>query len=230
MEKYRLDPYQITIQRFFELTQSKELIPSRTPLEEMMDERFRVLMDSGIETLGDLLKALKSKKEIESFSSITGIAESYLILLKREAGSYQASPFPLSDFPGIPFEYTEVLKRYKIKNTRDIFEGVRTPDQQLHLSQQTGIPVARIKELFTLSDLSRITGIGGVFARIVYEAGIRSVEQFAKTPASKHYQQYMVIIKKHGYAAGHFSENDMQYCIDYARVIMECSDLKNSTR
>jgi hypothetical protein len=224
MEEYSLNPHRISIDRFFQLTRNKQLIPSREALSDQMEERFGQLKELGIKNLGELLKRLKSKQELSSVSSVTGIPESYLVLLKREAGSYQARPFPLSDFPGIPFEYTEILKSKGIRNTREFFEQVQTHEQQVQFSRQTGIPVARLEELYALSDLSRITGIGGVFARIVFEAGIRSVEQFATIPASQHYLQYMVIIKKRDYQAGHFSENDMQYCIDYARVILDCKD------
>ncbi len=110
---------------------------------------------------------------------------------------------------------------------REFFELAQTKKQQMGLSHQTGIPQARLLELFSLSDLSRITGIGGVFARIVYEAGIKSVEQFAQTGAADQYQKYKTIIKKHGYPAGHFAEEDIQYCIDYAAVIMECRNKTN---
>lgn len=89
------------------------------------------------------------------------------------------------------------------------------------LSDFPGIPEARIMEIFSLTDLSRITGIGAVFARIVVEAGIRSVKQFANTDASTQCKKYMDISEKHGYAADPFVVKDIQCCIDYARVIIE---------
>lgn len=136
-------------------------------------------------------------------------------------GSYLARPFPLSDFPGIPHEYVEALKARKIRHTREFFENAQTDAQRNQLSRSTGIPEARIMEIFSLSDLSRITGIGAVFARIVFEAGIRSVEQFADTDASTHYIKYLDISEKRGYAIGHLVEEDILSCIDFARVIVE---------
>ncbi len=224
MERYTLDPFQISMERFFELTVSKRLIPSRVELREKIDERFRILMDAGVQSLGELLKNLKSKKDLLAFASTSGIPEAYLVLLRREAGSYLARPFPLSEFPGIPHEYVVALKSREINNSRDFFELAQTGEQQLQLSRQSGIPVARLQEIMSLSDLSRITGIGGLFARIVYESGIKSVEQFALTHAADQYQKYMAIIKKHGYNAGHFAPEDIQYCIDYALVILQCSN------
>ena len=142
------------------------------------------------------------------------------VVLKREAGSYLVRPFPLSSFPGIPFEYTELLKSKGILSTKDFFEQVQTGDQQAELSANTGIPVYRLKELFSLCDLSRITGVGAIFARVLYEAGIRSTEEFASTDALALLDSCQAIIKKHGYAAGKLGEKDMSYGINYANVVL----------
>ncbi|MEN8231043.1 MAG: DUF4332 domain-containing protein, partial [Bacteroidota bacterium] len=174
MEKYTLDPTLISLQEFYALTVSKQLIPSRVSLHEKIDERFGILRNNGFHNLGMLLKSLKSKQNVQSIADATGIPAGYLLLLRREAGSYLARPFPLSDFPGIPYEYVEVLKTKEIRNTREFFERVQTSNQQHEIAGETGIPKERLKEIFALCDLSRITGVGGVFARIVFEAGIRS--------------------------------------------------------
>ncbi|MCK5136938.1 MAG: DUF4332 domain-containing protein [Bacteroidales bacterium] len=221
MENYTLDPTRISLERFNELTISKRLIPSRIILHEQINERFQFLKNAGISNLGELIKILGSKQKIAAFASSSGVPAEYLVLLKREAGSYLARPFPLSDFPGIPHEYVEALKAKEIRHTREFFERAQTDDQRHKLSGLTGIPEARLMEIFSLTDLSRITGIGAVFARIVFESGIRSVRQFANTDASTHCKKYLDISEKHGYAAGHFVEEDIQYCIDYARVIIE---------
>jgi hypothetical protein len=221
MKRYTLDPTQIGLERFKQLTRDRKMLPSRILLQQQIDQRFAKLHAAEILTLGDLLHRLRSHLKLEAFSKESGISREYLLLLKREAGSYLAKPFPLSNFPGIPFEYTEVLKSKGLKNTRDFYEGVRSAEQNTRLSQDTGIPLARLMELNALCDLSRITGVGGVFARVVYEAGIRSSNEFALTNAPKHYQLYMAVIDKYGYTAGHFSEEDIRYCIQYAKVIRE---------
>jgi hypothetical protein len=221
MKRYTLDPNKIGLERFKQLTRDRKMLPSRILLQQQMDQRFALLHAAEIFTLGDLLHRLRSQLKLEAFSKESGISREYLLLLKREAGSYLAKPFPLSNFPGIPFEYTEVLKSKGLMNTRDFYEGVRSAEQKARLSQDTGIPLARLIELNALSDLSRITGVGGVFARVVYEAGIRSSKEFALTDAPKHYQLYMAVIDKYGYTAGHFSEEDINYCIQYAKVIRE---------
>ena len=224
MKKYTLDPDLISLERFMELTRNRRMLPSWVELHNKMDNSFGVLRSAGISSLGDLLRRLGSKSKLEAFSTESGLAMDYLVLLKREAGSYLARPFLLSTFPGIPFEYSEVLKSKKLVNTRDFFEGVQNDEQRAKASQETGIPVARLKELFALCDLSRITGVGGVFARVVYEAGIRSTREFANTHAPEHCRLYSAVVKKFNYAAGHLSEEDIRYCIDYARVVVEADN------
>ena len=221
MKRYTLDPDWISLDHFLQLTRNRRMLPSRILLHQQMDSRFATLQSSGISSLGDLLRRLGTLSELKVFSDESGLSVDYLVLLKREAGSYLARPFPLSAFPGIPFEYSEVLKSKGLMNTRDFFEGVQNTEQQEMVSKETGIPVARLIELYALCDLSRITGVGGVFARVVYEAGIRSSQKFALTDAPEHYRHYRAVIDKYGYAAGHFSEEDICYCIDYAKVVAE---------
>ena len=125
MKQYSNDPAMISLEEFRKLTAGRNMLPGRVSLQEDMEERFDVLKGSGIENLEDLFRLLGSKPKIDNFSSQTGLSADYLVLLKREAGSYLARPFPLSNFPGIPYEYVEILKSRGIKNTKDLFEQVQ---------------------------------------------------------------------------------------------------------
>ena len=222
MKHYSIDPSLISLDEFRILTAGRRMLPGRVLLQEKMDERFGLLQRSGMETLGDVLRVLNSKTKIHTFALRTGLPEDYLVLLKREAGSYVAKPLPLSSFPGIPFEYVEILKSKGIKNTKNLFEQVWSEQRQGELSAITGIPVYRIKELYTLCDLSRITGVGGIFARVLYEAGIHSPESFANTDTYTLLKSCQAVIKKYGYAVGNLGEEDMNYGINYASVVVAC--------
>lgn len=221
MEPYRLDLDRLTLERFFELTQARKMIPSRITLHEAPKERYRLLKAYGIETVGQLVRSLGTRQKIQQVASDTGIPVQYLVLLKREAGSYQARPVALSDFPGIPFEFTEVLKSIGIVNSKAFFEGVQTDARQKEVSVKTGIPVSRLKEILCLCDLTRITGVGGLFARIIYHAGIHSLQAFAETAPAEHRQKYRKVAGRYGYPDKPLSEEDITYCIDYANVILE---------
>ena len=220
MKRYSIDPGLITLDHFKRLTGSKRMLPGRVALQVQMDERFGLLKRSGIENLGDLLRILGSKSKIDSYSARTGLSSDYLVLLKREAGSYLARPFPLSNFPGIPYEYVELLKSKGIKNTKNLFEEVQSEHQQAQLAASTGIPEYRLKELFSLCDLSRITGVEGLFARVIYEAGIRSTLEFARTEATSQVEKYLAVIEKYGYPAGDIGVEDIRYSINYASVVV----------
>ena len=222
MKRYCLDPGQITLDHFRELTRKKRLVPGRVALLEHMDERFAILERSGVSSAGDLLHHLGSRSKIENYSILTGLPADYLVLLKREAGSYLSKPFPLSDFPGIPYEYSELLKTRGIKNTKELFEKLYSDTLQSEMADRTGIPVYRLKELYNLCDLSRITGVGAVFARVIYEAGIRSLSEFTETEAPVQVKKYRTVIEKYGYGAGSPGLDDILYCIDYATIIAAC--------
>jgi len=196
------------------------MLPGRIMLHELLDERFAILKEYGIGHLGILLNKLGTGTKVRELAGQTGLPEKYLLLLKREAGSYLARPFPLSDFPGIPFEYTELLRTRGFHNTRMLFEQAQTLEQQMLLSKDTGIPAYRIRELYCLCDLSRINGVGALFSRVLYEAGIRSPEDYAQSEAADTLERCRKVIGKHAYAAGKLGEKDMQYGINYARVVV----------
>jgi hypothetical protein len=219
MEDYNLDREQFSLKLFNEQIRTKKMIPSRILLQEGREKYFGALEAKGIKNIKQLMAVLGNGDKIKLVARECGIPELYLTLLKREAGSYISKPFPLSDFPGIPLEYTEVLKTRGIRNTRDFFVSVQNIAQRTLMAKQTGIPESRLREIFALCDLSRITGVGGFYARIIYEAGIRSVYDFAATDATTHNRHYREVLEKRGYPVKKLSEDDLQYCIDYATLI-----------
>lgn len=221
MEKYGLDPSWLSMEWFYGQLASKRLLPGRARLREEMAKRFGLLEKRGIKHLGELIRTLGSKQKIEKVAVETGIPRDYLVLLKREAGSYLAKPFPLSDFPGIPFEYTESLGARGIRNTRDFFESVQTDRQREEVSSLTGIPANRLKEIFSLCDLSRISGVGPLLARILRETGISSVKDFASTDPDILNEKYPRVIERHGYPPKPLAEDDIRYCMESARLILE---------
>jgi hypothetical protein len=95
----------------------------------------------------------------------------------------------LEEIPGIPMEYTEVLKTRNIQCTNEFTEATRTRQQREALAAFTGIPRGRIEEIRSLCDLSRIDGIPATAVRALYHAGIRSVEVLAEQPAAALWQK-----------------------------------------
>lgn len=221
MKKYSIDPAWISLEQFRELTAGRKMLPSRVSLQERMEERFRVLEKAGLKNVQDLRRRLGSKEKIRALSDQTGLDPLYLAILNREAGSYLAKPFPLSDFPGIPFEYTEVLKSKGIRHCKDYFEWAQGTAEREELAAVTGIPIYRLEELLALCDLSRITGMGGAFARMTLEAGISSAAEYAVCDPATLRLKYLKVIRKHGHREEGVREEDLLYCMAYARVIAD---------
>lgn len=220
MKKYALDPKAFSLERFFELTGAKCLLPGRVILQESMEERLHVLKNAGINNLHDLISTLKSKEKIAAFSQQSGIPETYLVILRREAGSYFPKPIRLSGFPGIPIEYVLSLESKGINNSEKLYEAVQSEQKRVTLSKQTGIPTDRLMELLSLCDLVRINGVGAIFARIIYETGIETVKQFAKIDVNKMYPEYIRINDLRAYSLSRFSESDLEFCIVYANELL----------
>jgi len=63
--------------------------------------------------------------------------------------------------------------------------------------------------------------VGAFYARIIYHAGIKSVRDFAKTDPATHNELYMAILDKFGYPVKALGEEDLQYCINYATLVLE---------
>ena len=69
---YHIDTSEYSLQKMKEDLLSRDLIPSRLPLKEGLEEKFQILDGEGIQTLGDLIRALKNKTKVGEFSSASG--------------------------------------------------------------------------------------------------------------------------------------------------------------
>jgi len=106
----------------------------------------------------------------------------------------------LEEIPGIPMEYTEVLKTRNIQCTMEFTEATRTRQQREALAADTGIPQGRIEEIRSLCDLSRIDGIPATAVRALYHAGIRSAEALAEQQAVALWQRLTSESSPYGHA------------------------------
>ncbi|MBT3271931.1 MAG: DUF4332 domain-containing protein, partial [Spirochaetales bacterium] len=190
-------------------------IPSRVILKESLDERFEIFKTNGIFNLKDLIAALKPRQKAEAFSNRTGLPINYLTILLREVGSYLPNPVPLAKFPGIDFAYLEHLVKQRIKNTKQLFERATTNHGVSQLSQATAIPLEKLNELVSLSDLARLYGVGPVFARIIYDAGITSVKAFAECGA----HAFMRMYEEKTHKKADFRIEDIEFSLELAREL-----------
>ncbi len=215
--QFDLDIEKFSLQKFKKSLQQRDMIPSRVLLKEKIENRFKILDLNGIRTLKNLIDVLKTKEKIIRFSKETKLSVEYLTLLGREAKSYLPKPMNLKKFPNIDTNTMESLERLGIKNTKHFFNKVMVVKNTSHPSEIAGIPKNRLDQLSSFSDLTRLYGVGPVFAVMLYNEGIRSVERFAKCTATELIKIYETETQK----KADFSEKDMNFSLYLAKQLIE---------
>jgi hypothetical protein len=215
-EQYYIDLEKYSLGKFKGSLQKRDMIPSRVILKEEMEERFGILNANGIKNVKILIDVLKTKQKIERFSKKSGLPVNYLTILKREASSYLPNPIRLTNFPGIESNDIKALEESGIKNSKQLFNKGKTREERDQLSKVTGIPIERMNELVSLSDLARLYGVGPVFARIIYDVGIKSVKIFMEYNA----EEFISIYEKKYQKKADFGVNDINFSIELAKELM----------
>jgi hypothetical protein len=184
-------------------------------LKDELDERFKILEINGINNLKDLIDLLKTKPKIEQFSKETGLAIEYLTLLNREARSYLPNPIRLDKFTGIPTKYVDRLDAEGIRNSRQLFNEAKNKNERVQISQRTEIPIDIMNELVCLSDLVRAYGVGPVFARMIYDVGIKSIKEFVENTA----EEFIRIYEEKEQKKADFGVNEIQFSLELAKEL-----------
>jgi hypothetical protein len=212
---YHIDPKTYSIQQLKQDLQSRDLIPSRKPLKEGIQDIFDILEAAGNKNLEDLINALKNKKKLEVLASSTGIEIQYLTLLRREVNSYLPNPVPLSKFSGFISDDLKSLAKIGLRNSRHLFEQIENEGDLQTLSRDTGLAKETLSELLSLSDLVRAYGVGPAFARILYETGIHSIAELKQFSP----QQVVDLYESQTQKKADFSVSDIQFSLDIIKAL-----------
>ncbi len=210
--QYHIDPDKLSLQRFQKSLESREMIPSRVALKNDLKNRFRAIMSEGVNTVGDLTNALKNKQKIEDFSKESGVSADYLTLLKRETGSYFPSPVRLDRFPGVINDAVSKLEKMGVKNSKQLFDRAVAADGRKALELESGLSEENLGELIGLSDLSRLYGVGPVFARMLFDIGIDSVKSMLSLSPEKIVRIYEEQTQK----KADFTVHDIRFTLEMA--------------
>jgi len=213
--RYHINIEKYSLQKFKKNLESRDVIPSRVSLKDELDERFKILEINSITNLKELIDALKTKLKIELFSEETGLTIEYLTLLRREAKSYLPNPVRLDKFPGIPTKYVNRLETEGIINSRQLFNEAKGRNERERLLQRTEIPFEILNELVCLSDLARAYGVGPVFARIIYDVGIKSIKEFVENTA----EDFIKIYEEKEQKKADFGVNEIQFSLELAKEL-----------
>jgi hypothetical protein len=86
----------------------------------------------------------------------------------------------LKDIQGIAAEHVEKLASIGISDVKGVLEAGRTKEEREDLSRRSGVSLDEVLELVKLADLTRIVDIKGVRVRLLYEAGVDTVEKVSR--------------------------------------------------
>ena len=215
-DTYYLNVQDISLDQYKQTLKEAELIPSRRILKQQIDSSISRLQAQGISNLAELLNMTKNAEKISDLARNTGLSVDYLVLLRREVSSLLPKPRNLRDFPGVGAAIVEKLAKRGIKNSKQLFESALNREQRAQLVKETGIDADTLTELVKLSDLSRVYGVGPVFARLLYNAGVDSVEAIAKADSSHLFAKLSKAYVAAGNSRVDFKERDIAFCIQMA--------------
>ena len=201
---YNLDLSELSVMRYKELLKNQNLLPGRRILWQNIDDIFDTIINCGIESVLQLKNTLSTPKKIVSFAANNGLSDEYLTILRREIGSFEQKPVPLSDFPGIENSLILSLSSRGIKSSKNYWESNQEKSD----------------ELYCLCDLVRINGVGAVAAKVFYEAGYNSVFDVANADAVDMLKKVSEVNKAKQYYKAKLGLKDMQFCMDFALVLV----------
>lgn len=130
-------------------------------------------------------RGLSKKKLLWSLHNYYGFSgrpalHSHALALRRETmqGEKKNRPSPLlSTLHGALLDTVTALAKRGIESAKTLLQHAATQADRTLLASISGVPIEDIEELASYADLSRITDIKGKRARLLLEAGIRSVQQ-----------------------------------------------------
>jgi hypothetical protein len=207
------------LKEFKERLASEELLPGRRMLKEDLEERFTVVQASGIDSLQQLIDALRTKNRVAAFAEESGLPYDYLVVLGRQARSYVPKPVYFREIPGLEPDHVARLEASGIKHTKHLFDRALTPAGRLALSQETRIASSDIQEYVRMSDLARILGVGPVFVRLYHEAGVRSLEDLAGRSPEELWTELHDVNDARGLSSIVPSLKDVRYSIGEAQEL-----------
>jgi len=217
IENYFVDTTKFSIDKFRNILKTKDILPGRIVLKDNIDKRFDLLKSKGINSLNDLLETLKTKPKVDRFSKDSGLSIDYLTILRREANSYVSVPVKLIDLPFVEIDIISKLDSIGIKDSKQLFDCAAKRIDRVLLADSQKLPIDKLTELVQLCDLVRITGVGPVFARIIYDSNIHSVREFLSFDSADLFERLTKTNTDKGLTKAKFAIKDIEYCIELGK-------------
>ena len=127
----------------------------------------------------------------------------------------------LKDIPWVAAEQIEKLAAIGIADVEGVLETGRTKEEREELSRRSGMPLDEILELVKLADLTRIVDIKGVRVRLLYEAGVDTVEEVSTYDPEGLRQRLMEVNEDRQILKRHPTLVETKYWITQAKALQK---------
>jgi hypothetical protein len=105
----------------------------------------------------------------------------------------------LRDFRGVSLADVARLEKMGIATVQDLLGAGSNREDRRKLARQSGVRLSAIVELVKLSDLSRLKGIKSVRTRLYYNAGLDTLDKFAKWKPEDLRQMLIAFVEQTGF-------------------------------
>jgi hypothetical protein len=188
---YHLDFSKLTLSDLKAKLERADLIPSQLPLLDGIGGKMSALKKAGVSSLEDLSAALRGSRGPASLSSKSGVAEDYLVLLRRALEGFRPKPARLGEYPGVEPEVVEALAALGFRDSKGLYEAASDSASAAVLARKAAVPAKAVRELLCLCCLSRVQWVSPAFARTLYEAGYESAAALASARPEDVYESVL---------------------------------------
>jgi len=207
-----VDLTKFSLEEFEEILLTSRLLPSQRIILVDLSLNMQKLKNKGLKNLQNVYDLLKKKEAYPSISRETGISEAYLVILNRMVNGYIVKSLPLDKLVIFTKEELCDLAEEDIKTTKHYYESLLNAPQSENMSEKVNIPLARLEYALHIIDLLRINGVGVEYAKILYEMGIQSVQDYNKTPSETILASFNELNKNKVYSKATLGISDIDYC------------------
>lgn len=152
---------------------------------EGIGAKLAALHAAGVSALEDPSRAFHGAKGPATLAALSSVDQGCLVLLRRAVEAFRPKPVPPADYPGVETPVVAALRKVGIRDSAGLYGAALTRKARAALAGKAGAPAKAVEELARLANLSRIQWVGATFARVLYDAGYRSVGAVASAdPAS----------------------------------------------
>jgi len=105
----------------------------------------------------------------------------------------------LREFLGVDEASVVRLEATGVVTTRDLLAVGGTSEARRRLAAQADVPLDGIVELVKLADLSRLTGVKAIRARLYYDAGLDTLDRFAEWEPEALREMLLAFVERTGF-------------------------------